>query len=172
MPSSTASDPAARPPLREPAILLATWFGSGYLPKMPGTWGSLAALPFAWAIQAAWGTPALAVAAVLAFVVGVWASNVYMARAGGDHDPGAVVIDEVAGQWLTLLAAGAVAPLPYAAGFVLFRLFDVLKPWPVSLADRRVGGGLGVMLDDVLAAVYAAAGLLLVRLILEQGGLP
>lgn len=171
MSSTSASDPAIRPPLREPAILLATWFGSGYLPKMPGTWGSLAALPFAWAIQAAWGDVALAVAAVLVFVVGVWASNVYMARSGGGHDPGAIVIDEVAGQWLTLLAAGAVGPLTYAAGFVLFRLFDVVKPWPISVADRRIEGGLGVMLDDVLAAVYAAAALYLVRLALQHGGL-
>lgn len=171
-PPTTTSATPRRPSLRQPAILLATWFGSGYLPRMPGTWGSLAALPVAWPIHAAWGLPGLAVAAVLVFAAGVWASSAYMARSGGGHDPGAIVVDEVAGMWLTLLAAGGgPEPLPYLAAFVLFRIFDVAKPWPVSLADRRIGGGLGVMLDDVLAAGYAAAALYALRLLTSQGGL-
>jgi phosphatidylglycerophosphatase A len=70
------------------------------------------------------------------------------------QDPGAIVIDEVAAQWLVLLPAPP-HPLPYVVAFVLFRLFDIWKPWPVGLVDHRVHGGLGIMLDDLLAAVYA-----------------
>ena len=94
-----------------------------------------------------------AVGAAVAFVVGVWASNVCIDLYGVE-DPKQVVIDEIAGQWLVL----AVVPpgwMEYALGFVLFRAFDILKPWPVSWADRTIKGGLGVMIDDILAAVYA-----------------
>ena len=144
--------------LKRPSILLATWFGSGLLPRAPGTWGSLAALPFAWAIQSAGGQTALVIGAAIAFVVGVWASD-RMARDTGSKDPGAVVIDEVAGQWLAL----AFVPLSvwsYLAGFVLFRIADITKLWPASVADRRIGGGLGIMLDDIIAGVYAGLVLL------------
>lgn len=148
-----------------PVSLLATWFGSGLLPKAPGTWGSLAALPFAWAIHHLAGPAGLALAAGAVFVLGVWAGGAYAAR-DGRADPGPVVIDEVAGQWLTLLPV-APDPLLYTAGFVLFRVADIAKPWPVSWADRRIGGGLGIMLDDVLAAVYAGAALFLFARLLE-----
>jgi len=140
-----------------PAAWLATWLFSGLLPVAPGTWGTLAALPFAWVIAKLGGGGALVIAALIAFVVGCWAARVYM-RHGGAHDPGAIVIDEVAGLWLTL----AVAPVDgraYALGFLFFRLFDIVKPWPVSWLDRRVHGGFGVMIDDIAAAVYAAAAL-------------
>lgn len=142
-------------PFQHPAVLIALWFGSGRLPGAPGTWGSLAALPFAAAL-AWWGGQTLLLAAGLALVpLGIWASGRY-AEASGREDPKEVVVDEVAGQWLTL-AALPLDPLAYGLGFLAFRLFDILKPWPVSVADRRVGGGLGIMLDDVIAAVYAAA---------------
>lgn len=143
-----------------PAFLLATWFGTGRLPGMPGTWGSLAALPFAWLLV--WlGGPWLAVlAAALLFALGLWASERYMATLGV-HDPGAIVVDEVAGQWLTL-AFAPLDPTVYALGFVLFRVADVMKPWPVSWIDRRVGGAFGVMVDDVAAAVYAGLALQLI----------
>ena len=144
--------------LAQPSVLLGTWFGSGLLPKAPGTWGSLAALPFAWAIESVGGQTALIVGAILAFAIGIWASD-QMARNLGIKDPGVVVIDEVAGQWLTL----AFVPLSgwsYVAGFLLFRLADITKPWPASLADRRVEGGFGIMLDDVIAAGYAGLALL------------
>ena len=137
------------------ALWLATWFGTGLLPGAPGTWGSLAALPFAWALTSLAGPRLLLGAAVLVFVAGLWASARYM-RAVGVHDPGAVVIDEVAGQWLTLTVA-PLEPLAYLLGFVLFRIADVLKPWPASWLDRRVGGAFGVMIDDVAAAIYAGA---------------
>jgi phosphatidylglycerophosphatase A len=139
--------------LRHPAALFATWFGAGLLPWAPGSWGSLAALPCAWAICALAGPAALAAAAMLVFAAGCWAAAA-VARASGHHDPGFIVIDEVAAQWLVLVAA----PLDwraYAAGFLLFRLFDIAKPWPARAIERRVAGGLGIMLDDVAAALYA-----------------
>lgn len=138
-----------------PPILLATWFGSGLLPKAPGTWGSAAALPFAWVIRDAYGWEGLAIAAAIVFAVGVWASHVYV-RDSGAEDPGPVVIDEVAGQWLVLLPVPT-DPWLYLAGFAAFRFVDIVKPWPASWADQQVHGGLGVMLDDVLAAIYGAA---------------
>jgi phosphatidylglycerophosphatase A len=149
-------------PLRHPAALIATWFGSGLLPGMPGTWGSLAALPFAWAIALFIGPAGLAVAAALVFAFGWWAA-VHVAAASGRDDPGFIVIDEVAAQWLVLVAA----PLDwraYASAFLLFRVFDITKPWPARTIERRVAGGLGIMLDDVVAAFYG-----LVLLLIGEG---
>ncbi|WP_404385853.1 phosphatidylglycerophosphatase A [Caenispirillum salinarum] len=157
-----ARDPTRhrRPPQPLWLTLVVTWFGAGLSPVMPGTAGSLAALPFAAAI--AWfGAPWMLVpAALLVFAIGVWASDVYCKRAGV-KDPGLIVIDEVAAQWLTLSVA-PVAFWPYVIGFVLFRIFDMTKPWPVSWADRHVGGGFGVMVDDLLAGAYSTAALYLV----------
>lgn len=138
--------------LRSPAGVLATWFWSGLMPFAPGTWGSLAALPFAYFIQYYGGWIVLLIASVVVFLVGWWASHVFEKEAGVE-DPGAVVIDEVAGQWLVLLPAG-LDPLLYLVGFVLFRLVDIFKPWPACWFDRNVHGGLGIMLDDVVAALY------------------
>ena len=132
---------------------------------MPGTWGSLAALPCAWAIRSLFGVAGLAIAAAIVFAVGCWAAGA-LAKASGVKDPGAIVIDEVAAQWVVLLPA-PLDPLSYAAALLLFRIFDIWKPWPVSLADRRVAGGLGVMLDDLLAAVYAV---LVLSVLLAVGG--
>jgi phosphatidylglycerophosphatase A len=153
-------------PLRHPAMLLATWFGVGLIPIAPGTWGSLAALPFAWVIRSIWGTIGLAVGTALVFFAGCWAAET-VTKAGGIKDPGAVVIDEVAGQWLALLAAPR-DPFAWVLTFVLFRIFDIWKPWPVRWADRDVAGGLGVMLDDLLAAAYAA---LVLSALLMIGGM-
>lgn len=143
-----------------PASLLATWFGSGLLPRMPGTWGSLAALPFAVMITVAGGPWALLAAIVVIFFVGLWASGVY-AAASNTHDPGAVVIDEVAGQWLALfplaLTSVALDPVFYATAFILFRVFDVLKPWPASYLDQNLPGAWGIMTDDIAAGIYAGA---------------
>jgi phosphatidylglycerophosphatase A len=135
--------------------VLATWFGSGLSPWAPGTAGSLAALPFAGLLAWAGGPWLLLAAAVAVFGVGVWASAVYRRRAGRE-DPGEVVIDEVAGQWLALVPA-PLDPVLYTLGFLAFRLFDIWKPWPVGWLDRRVPGGLGIMLDDIAAGVYAGA---------------
>ena len=149
--------------------LLATFFFVGHLKPAPGTWGSLAALPVFWALHQI-GGPALAVAStVIVFLVGWWATA--KATEGEDnHDPSEIVIDEVAGQWVALLpvsigaaAAGSdvLALYPgWIAAFVLFRLFDIWKPGPVGWADRR-NDPLGVMLDDIIAGAFAAAGVLL-----------
>ncbi len=140
-----------------PIGLLATWFGSGLLPKAPGTWGSLAALPFAYLIVALAGTWGLLAAAVVATLVGVWAGGVYAARSGQD-DPQTVVIDEVAGQWLALAPVAHNQDLRlYAVAFLAFRFFDIVKVWPARAIDRRMKGGWGIMLDDVVAGAYAAA---------------
>ena len=141
-------------PVLHPAHLLATWFGAGLLPRMPGTWGSLAALPFAYALQT-WGGPSALGAATVAVSLGaIWAISVYL-RHTGEADPQTVVVDEVAGQWLALLPA-ATDPLLFLAGFVLFRAFDTLKPWPCDWVDARVPGAPGVWLDDMVAGSYAA----------------
>ena len=152
-------------PFWHPAFLLATWFGSGLLPKIPGTWGSAAALPFAWAIMWLGGPWALFIGAAVAFAVGIWAAGMY-SKHSGVKDAGPIVIDEVAGQWLTLIPAG-LDPVLYLVGFFLFRVADILKPWPANWADRALDGGLGVMLDDIFAGIYAGIGLLAVIWILE-----
>ena len=137
------------------AMLIATWFGSGYLPKAPGTWGSLAALPFAWVILtfSPGALPLLAASFVL-LAVGVWASARHSATLG-THDAGEIVVDEVVGQWI-VLAIAPFSPLGWLVAFLLFRFFDVVKPWPISWIDARVSGGWGIMLDDVVAGLFAA----------------
>lgn len=150
-----------RPSLASPAILIATGLGSGYLPKAPGTWGSLLAVGLAWPLALWAGYPGLLVAAALAAVVGIWATGIYVTRTGED-DPGPVVIDEVAGQWLTL-AACPLDPVWWLVGFAAFRLADIAKPWPASWIDRRMHGAIGVMLDDIVAGAYAALAIWLVR---------
>ncbi len=134
---------------------LATWFGSGLAPKASGTAGSIAALPFAWVIQSHYGNIGLFIAAIVIFFVGWWASNEYMKYYPKKHDPKQIVVDEVAGIWLLLsLPIITFTWQGYLAGFAAFRFFDVLKPYPISLADRKIKGGFGVMFDDILAAIY------------------
>jgi phosphatidylglycerophosphatase A len=139
--------------LAHPAGWIASGFGAGLSPVAPGTVGSaVALLPWLWLRELPLGLYFGAVFAV--FVLGVWVSRVLVARLRVE-DPGWIVIDEFVGQWLAL----AFAPPGWIggiAGFLLFRLFDVWKPWPVSWADRNVDGGLGVMLDDALAGLLAA----------------
>jgi phosphatidylglycerophosphatase A len=140
--------------LTHPAGWIASGFGAGLSPIAPGTVGSaVALLPWLWLREL---PPGAYLAVVLAvFALGVWVSRVLVARLRVE-DPGWIVIDEFVGQWLAL----ALAPAGWIwllAGFLLFRLFDVWKPWPVSWADRNVGGGLGVMLDDALAGLLAGA---------------
>lgn len=140
-----------------PVAWISTWFGSGLLRPASGTWGSAAALPFAsaiaWAAGPAASAPVLATAALVAFALGVWASGIYSVHKGVS-DSGDIVIDEVAGQWLTL-AFVPLDPLLYAVGFFLFRFFDVLKPFPAGWCDRNLKGGFGVMVDDMFAGLYS-----------------
>ena len=137
------------------SVIVATGLGVGFVPVAPGTAGSLAAAIVALPILAFAGTPWLAVAIVVVVAVGIPAAD-RAAREMGDSDPGAVVIDEVAGQWIALLPA---APdfLSFAVAFAAFRLFDIAKPGPVGWADRRLKGGIGIMADDLIAGAFAAA---------------
>lgn len=140
--------------LSHPAGWIASGFGSGLAPLAPGTVGSAAALLPYLLLR---GLPLWVYLGVtlVTFVLGVWVSRIVVARTQAE-DPGFIVIDEFVGQWLAL----AFVPPGWIwilVGFLLFRLFDVWKPWPVSWADRAVGGGLGVMLDDALAGVLAGA---------------
>ena len=148
----------------KPASLIATFFGSGLLPKAPGTWGSLAALPCGVALLWAGGPCLLAAATLAASLLGWWASAEHAKLIGRD-DPGEIVIDEVAGLWIALLPVSLAWP-DIACAFLLFRAADIFKPWPASWADRELHGGLGIMADDLVAGAYAALGLLL----LQAGG--
>lgn len=148
--------------LRQPAVMLATWFGAGLLPGAPGSWGSAAALPFAWLIAWQAGPYGLLAAGLAVLGIGIWAAGVYAERTAA-IDPKPVVIDEVAGQWLALVPA-ALDPLHFAAGFILFRVADILKPWPARWIERELPGGLGIMVDDVVAAAYAALALTVLKI--------
>lgn len=142
--------------LADPAGWIASGFGSGLSPFAPGTAGSLVAL-IPWLALRELTPPLYLLVLALAFALGVWTSNRVVAKLRIE-DPGVIVWDEFVGQWIAL------APLLWqpggtlwiAAAFVLFRLFDIWKPWPVSWADRTIKGGFGVMLDDAVAGVYAA----------------
>ena len=172
--------------MRAPSKLtLATLYGAGLSPVGPGTMGSLVAailaypillLPYGWAI--------LVLGVVVSTILGTRSATEYMDVHQCGHDPGEVVVDELAGQWLTysiwhawlfgatgnagftvqLLGREAASPLFLALGFVLFRLFDIVKPWPISAADRHIKGGFGVMFDDLLAAIPAGTLLFLAYL--------
>ncbi|MDO3381183.1 phosphatidylglycerophosphatase A family protein [Gilvimarinus algae] len=144
--------PRPRELLTNSSHFFAFGFGSGFAPKAPGTVGTLVAIPVYWLI-ADWSLPLYALWLVVTFALGVyWCER--SSKALGLHDHPGIVWDEMVGYWLTML----LAPPGWQwmlAGFVLFRLFDIAKPWPVSLADRKIHGGLGIMIDDILAAVYA-----------------
>lgn len=144
--------------------LIATFFYVGHMRPAPGTWGSLAALPFAWTIITFTGLYGMIFASIFAYALGYWATK--QETAGKDnHDPSEIVIDEVVGQWIALLPIAsivssrgldALALWPgWIAAFALFRLFDITKPWLVGWADKR-DDATGVMLDDVIAGIFAA----------------
>ena len=131
---------------------IATGFGAGYLPKAPGTWGSLLALPLHFFLrQLAPSHYALALAAIF-FIAVISAGQAE--KILNRKDPGVVVIDEVIGMLITLIAAPN-SPLIWLLGFGLFRLFDIFKPYPIRLIDQRINGGMGIVLDDVLAGIYS-----------------
>lgn len=147
--------PGARRPaevLRDPRCLLAFGLGSGLAPVAPGTVGTLAAVPLYLLLAGLDPVGYLLIAAVL-FALGVWLCDV-TTRALGVHDHSSIVWDEWVGYLLTMVAAPAGWAWPLV-GFVLFRIFDIAKPWPIRWVDRRIGGGFGIMLDDLLAAVPA-----------------
>jgi phosphatidylglycerophosphatase A len=148
------------------AWTLATFFGVGFLRPGPGTWGSAAAL-LLWLATAHWAHPSrahlaidTAIAALVAVLAGIPASGI-VAREAGTDDPGFVVLDEVAGQWIALIGAAANS-WELLLAFLLFRVFDILKPSPARELDR-MHSGFGIMMDDVAAGAYALVILFLVR---------
>lgn len=140
--------------LANPVHLLAFGFGSGVGPKAPGTWGTLVAVPIFLLMQDLSLPVYLGLVAVIT-VLGIWLCDV-TAKDLGVHDHPGIVWDEIAGYLITMIAAPS-GWLWLVIGFVLFRLFDILKPWPIRSIDEGVDGGLGIMLDDVLAGVMAFA---------------
>ena len=150
----TDAEPSfARRVLTDPVNFLAFGFGTGLTPLAPGTVGSLLGVALAWLTQDL-GLAIQAGLAVLLFVIGIWICG-ESARRIGVHDHGGIVWDEICGCYVTLLVAPPEI-VPWALGFVLFRGFDIVKPWPIRDLDHRLGGGLGIMLDDLVAALYAA----------------
>ena len=137
--------------ISDPAHFIALGFGAGLTPKLPGTAGTLLALPIYLLMQDLSVPIYLAVVGLFA-VIGVWAAG-RSARLSGISDPAEIVIDEIVGMLLalTMLPSGW---LWLGIGFLLFRLFDIMKPWPICLIDRKIHGGIGIMLDDLLAGVY------------------
>lgn len=146
-------------------LQIASFFGVGFLPKAPGTWGSLFALPFAYLLMGFLGFPIFVIITIIVFFLG-WRSVVVIQKRQDVEDPGWIVIDEVVGQWIALFPIGyaiysmGLDPLiflwpGYVVGFLGFRLFDIKKWGPVGWADRK-GTALGVMLDDVFAGIGAA----------------
>lgn len=139
--------------LKHPAVWLATWGGCGFIKPAPGTWGTLGGLPFGVLMLYYGGWAQLLCASLIVFYFG-WQACRRFEEMTKEHDSGAIVIDEVVGIWVALFAAPLSIPGVILA-FLLFRLFDIKKPWPVSLFDK-MPGATGVMLDDIAAGVYAA----------------
>ncbi|OZB81418.1 MAG: phosphatidylglycerophosphatase A [Halothiobacillus sp. 13-55-253] len=155
----------ARRVWRDPVLWLAFGFGSGLAPKAPGTFGTLPGIALAWLIgvlATSLAVPAgylMAAAVLLLTPIGVFLCGKASEKLGV-HDHGGIVFDEIVGVLIPFILI-PVTPLNLLWGFVAFRVFDVLKPWPISWLDRRVSGGLGIMVDDLLAGIFALAALLI-----------
>ncbi|OSN06587.1 phosphatidylglycerophosphatase A [Lonsdalea iberica] len=138
-----------------PWHFLATGLGSGLSPWMPGTVGSLAAIPL-WYLMILLPWQLYSLLVMLSIGIGVYLCQ-RTAKDIGVHDHGSIVWDEFVGMWITLMAVPSMHWRWVAAGFLLFRLLDIWKPWPIRWFDRNVHGGMGIMVDDVIAGVVAAA---------------
>lgn len=138
--------------MTNPVHFLAFGFGSGLTPFAPGTFGSLMAIPLYLLMMKLSLVPYLIVVAIVC-LVGIWICD-KSSKLLGVHDHGGIVWDEFAGFFITMIAAPA-GWIWIAIGFALFRLFDIWKPWPISLLDKKIDGGLGIMIDDIVAGVYA-----------------
>lgn len=150
--------------LRDPIHFVAFGFGSGLAPRAPGTAGSVVGLGFVWVqlgLPLAWQIGIVAAA----IVIGIYVCG-ESARRLGAHDHPGIVFDEIAGMLLAALAVPDRSVFWLVLLFVSFRIFDIAKPWPIRDVDHRLGGGLGIMLDDLMAAVYAALVLMAVRVLL------
>jgi phosphatidylglycerophosphatase A len=137
------------------ALLLATWFGIGSMPVTPGTFGTVASLPLILILSFA--TPLHKVTALIVFIpLAIWSAGL-CARLVEREDPSEIVIDEVAGFLLTTLFLPATWTA-FVLAFILFRVFDILKPFPIGALDKNIPGGTGIVMDDLLAGVYAYLG--------------
>ncbi|MBT5388263.1 MAG: phosphatidylglycerophosphatase A [Porticoccaceae bacterium] len=148
------ANPSFKELLRSPSLMLGFGFGSGLSPKAPGTMGTLAAIPL-WLLMSQLSQPTYLVVIAIAAVAGIYICG-SAADKTGVHDHGGIVWDEFVGFWIAM----SFLPLSYvtvALGFVLFRLFDILKPWPIGWLDKKVSGGFGIMLDDIIAGLAAGA---------------
>lgn len=137
-----------------PATWLATWGGSGLLKPAPGTWGTVAALPFGLFFLYFGGVASLLLAIAICFPIGLWASKHFEGMIH-EKDSGMIVIDEVVGMWIALIPA-TLSPVSFILAFILFRFFDILKPPPIGYLDKKFKGPMGVMIDDVVAGIFAA----------------
>lgn len=147
---------------------MATGCYSGYLPVAPGTWGTLVGVVLFWFLG--WLSPVVYIITVVAFIFfSIWAAERARRIFGGD-DPPQIVIDEIAG-YLVTMAFHKPAWVIIVIGFLLFRIFDIIKPWPVNWIDRRLSGGAGIVLDDVMAGVYANAALFILIAIASMLGI-
>ena len=151
--------------MKDPGHVLSFGLGSGLSPYAPGTMGTLVAVPL-YLLAAHFGSLSVIISCAVICFLGIYLCA-RTTKALGVHDHPSIVLDEIAGYFLTMLFA-PVSVTTVVSGFVLFRLFDILKPWPISVIDTRVKGGLGVMLDDVLAGLFAMA---VLQLILHFGWL-
>ena len=138
--------------LRDPIQLLAVGFGSGLAPKAPGTCGTIAAIPFFLLLSLLAPLYYAVVVAVLS-IAGIYICE-KAAKASGVHDHGAIVWDEFIGYFVTMFMI-PVSWQSVLVGFILFRFFDIVKSWPISLADKKLGGGFGIMFDDIIAGIFA-----------------
>jgi phosphatidylglycerophosphatase A len=145
-------------------LFFATWFYTGLIPFAPGTWGSIAALPFA-ALANSLGPLSSSLSIALMLIVSIPVSGM-AAEIMRMEDPSSVVIDEVAGIFVTLFLI-PVSWMSVIIGFILFRIFDILKPFPVGLIDKKLHGGTGIVLDDVMAGIYANVGLRLILILVN-----
>ena len=138
------------------ALAVATWFGCGYFPWGPGTVGALAAILIALVLQvyAGSGRWTFLALTVIWLMPAIWAAT-RTARIVGEKDPGLIVVDEVLGQWVTLLGATSLSWINFLAAFLLFRLFDIWKPWPIRKIER-LPEGYGIVCDDLAAGLYGA----------------
>ncbi|MCK4609259.1 MAG: phosphatidylglycerophosphatase A [Gammaproteobacteria bacterium] len=142
--------------------LFAFGFGSGLAPIMPGTCGAIIAIPI-YLLLSQLNLPYYLLSLIIMTIFGVWICGV-TAHDLNQHDPKSIVWDEVVGYLVTMTAL----PLSWiwiSAGFIIFRLFDIWKPWPICVIDKKVQNGLGIMLDDILAAIFAGVILHLIKYI-------